>query len=126
VLELIPALASHESLPRTYPTLWKMSTEPDQAQVVVVFFDAGARTRPHIHPTDQVLHFISGRGFVAFPGEEEQEVEEGRVFIVPGGALHMHGATNRGAVRHLAVRAAGKTNWDPALPAEWRSWGKLQ
>src|SRR5215210_2228636 len=60
---------------------------PAGADVVVVFFDPGARTRPHVHPADQVLYFISGRGFVAFPGEEDQEIDEGGVFIVPAGML---------------------------------------
>jgi quercetin dioxygenase-like cupin family protein len=58
---------------------------PAGVDVVAVLFEPGARTRPHVHPTDQVLYFISGRGFVAFPAEEDQEIDEGGVFVVPAG-----------------------------------------
>lgn len=96
---------------------------PTGVDVVAVFFESGARTRPHVHATDQVLHFISGTGFVAFPGKEDQEIGEGGIFIVPAGVLHMHGATMRGRVCHLAMKsAAGETNWDPELPPEWIRW----
>jgi autoinducer 2-degrading protein len=95
---------------------------PTGVEVVAVFFEAGARTRPHVHPTDQVLHFISGTGFVAFPGEDDQHIGKGMVLVVPAGMLHMHGATSRGAVCHLAVRAAGQTDWEPDLPGEWNIW----
>jgi quercetin dioxygenase-like cupin family protein/quinol monooxygenase YgiN len=92
--------------------------------VVVVFFESGARTRPHVHATDQVLHFISGTGFVALPGEGEHEIPEGAVFIVPAGALHMHGATSGNEMCHLAVKASGETDWEPVLPSEWNIWRK--
>jgi quercetin dioxygenase-like cupin family protein len=95
---------------------------PLGVDVVVVFFESGARTRPHVHPTDQVLHFISGSGFVTFAGEGDQEIREGGVFIVPAGMLHMHGATNEGPACHLAVKPAGETDWEPELPAEWSIW----
>jgi quercetin dioxygenase-like cupin family protein len=95
---------------------------PAGLDVAVVFFDSEARTRPHVHPTAQVLHFILGRGFVAFPGEQDQKIGEGGVFIVPAGALHMHGATSRGRMGHLAVKAAGETDWEPDLPEEWSIW----
>jgi len=95
---------------------------PASVDVVAVFFESAARTRPHIHTTAQVLHFIKGTGFVAFPGEENQEVGEGGVVIVPAGSLHMHGATSRGEVWQLAVKGAGETDWAPILPAEWSCW----
>jgi 4-carboxymuconolactone decarboxylase len=89
-------------------------------EALAVFFDPGARTRPHVHQTDQVLHFVRGSGFVVFPGEDEQRVGEGGLVIVPGGALHMHGATASGPVCHIALRAPGETDWRPAVPAGWR------
>ena len=39
---------------------------------------------------------------------------------VPAGALHMHGAAEDEAVCHLALRAAGPTDWHPAVPDDWR------
>ena len=95
-------------------------------ELLAVFFDAGARTRPHIHPTDQVLYFVSGSGFVVFPGEEEQRVEEGGLVVVPAGELHMHGATGEEPICHLALRAPGITDWDPPVPDEWRQFTQAQ
>ena len=89
-------------------------------ELLAVFFDAGARTRPHVHPTDQALWFVRGSGFVAFPGEPEQEVPEGTIVVVAAGALHMHGASDAAPLCHVATRAPGRTEWAPAVPEEWQ------
>jgi (4S)-4-hydroxy-5-phosphonooxypentane-2,3-dione isomerase len=89
-------------------------------EVVAVHFAADARTRPHVHPTEQLLYFVRGDGFVAFPGEEEQVVDEGGIVIVPACELHMHGATTARPTCHVAARLPSKTNWEPHVPAEWR------
>jgi quercetin dioxygenase-like cupin family protein len=94
-------------------------------ELFAVHFDAGAHTRPHVHETDQVLHFVRGSGFVVFPGEERQIVPEHGIVVVPAGLVHMHGATEDGAVCHLAFRAAGPTDWAPAVPDEWRQSARL-
>jgi quercetin dioxygenase-like cupin family protein len=94
----------------------------DELEYLAVFFDQGSRTRPHTHPTDQVLLFVRGSGFVAFPGEAEQPIEEGGIVVVPAGLVHMHGATSAEPVCHLAVRAPGPTDWAPPVPDEWRSF----
>lgn len=89
---------------------------------LAVFFDAGSRTRPHAHSTDQMLFFVRGSGFVAFVGEAEQRVPEGGIVAIPAGVVHMHGATEDSPICHLAVRAAGPTDWSPAVPDEWRQY----
>jgi quercetin dioxygenase-like cupin family protein len=91
-------------------------------EVLAVFFDAGARTRPHVHSTDQLLYFVRGGGFVAFPGEEEQPIEAGEIVMIPAGRLHMHGARETAPLCHLALRATGPTDWNPELPKEWSRW----
>ncbi len=95
-------------------------------ELLAVFFDAGARTRPHVHPSDQVLYFVHGSGFVAFPGEEEQRVEEGGIVVIPAGKVHMHGATDEGPICHVATRAPGETDWHPSVPDEWRRFTQAQ
>ena len=90
--------------------------------VYAVTFDPGARTRPHVHPNEQLLYFVDGTGFVAFPGEGEQIVEEGEAVIVPPCELHMHGATETAAVCHLAVRMVAATNWSPHVPSKWKKY----
>ena len=93
-------------------------------ELLAVHFDAGAHTRPHIHPSEQVLYFVRGSGFVAFPGEERQLVQEGGIVVIPGGVVHMHGATEDAPVCHVALRAAdGPTNWRPdGVPDEWQEY----
>jgi len=92
-------------------------------ELLAVHFDAGAHTRPHTHPSEQILHFVRGSGFVHLAGEERQRVQEGGIVVVPGGVVHMHGATEDGPIVHIALRAAdGPTDWAPAdVPEQWRA-----
>ena len=100
---------------------------PGEADVRAVFFDTGAHTRPHTHSVDQILHFVSGTGFVVFPGEERQLMPAGSITVVPGGTLHMHGATEDGPVCQISILAAERTDdWDPAVPDEWRQYAQSQ
>ena len=94
----------------------------DKLELLAVFFDAGAHTRPHTHPSEQVLSFVRGSGFVWLAGEERQLVAEGSIVVVPVGVVHMHGATEDEPICHLALRAAdGPTDWKPAdVPENWR------
>jgi quercetin dioxygenase-like cupin family protein len=92
--------------------------------VLAVFFEPEARTKPHVHQTEQILYFVSGAGFVAFPGQDEQVVDEGGIVIVPACELHMHGATDAGPTCHVAARLPSKTNWKPYVPAEWRHFAE--
>lgn len=96
----------------------------DKLELLAVFFDAGAHTRPHTHPSEQVLNFVRGSGFVWLAGEERQLVPEGGVVVVPGGVVHMHGASEDEPICHLALRAAdGPTNWKPDdVPEDWRRY----
>jgi quercetin dioxygenase-like cupin family protein len=94
----------------------------DELESLAVFFDAGSRTRPHRHPTDQLLYFASGSGFVVFPGEEEQRVPEGGLVVIPARLVHMHGATDEEPICHLAIRCPGPTDWHPPVPDAWRQF----
>ena len=57
-----------------------------EIELLVVSFEAGGRTRPHIHAVDQLLHIVSGRGIVAV-GDERRFVEAGEVVLIPSGEL---------------------------------------
>jgi len=48
-----------------------MPQEYDEPDLLNVSFSAGARTRPHIHQQDQVLHIIEGQGIVATETEKQ-------------------------------------------------------
>ena len=93
-------------------------------ELLAVHFDAGAHTRPHTHPSEQVLHVVRGNGFVWIAGEERQRIPEGSIVVIPGGVVHMHGATEEEPICHLAFRAAdGPTDWAPAdVPEDWQQY----
>jgi quercetin dioxygenase-like cupin family protein len=93
-------------------------------ELLAVHFDAGAHTRPHTHPSEQVLHVVRGNGFVWIAGEERQRIPEGSIVAIPGGVVHMHGATKEEPICHLAFRAAdGPTDWAPAdVPEDWQQY----
>ncbi|HEY7985230.1 MAG TPA: cupin domain-containing protein [Ktedonobacterales bacterium] len=85
--------------------------ESGEVELLAVYFDAGARNRPHIHERDQVLHFIEGRGIVA-TASEKHHVACGDVVTIPVGTWHWHGAARDAAACHISIRQPGHTNWD--------------
>jgi quercetin dioxygenase-like cupin family protein len=90
-----------------------------ELELLAVYFDAGARTRPHIHEKDQVLHFVQGKGIVAT--ETERKVcSAGDIVTIPGGTWHWHGATRDQALCHISIRQPGSTNWD----VDQKSWSE--
>jgi 4-carboxymuconolactone decarboxylase len=93
-------------------------------ELLAVHFDAGAHTRPHTHPSEQVLHVVRGNGFVWIAGEERKRIPEGSIVAIPGGVVHMHGATEEEPICHLAFRAAdGPTDWAPGnVPEDWQQY----
>jgi quercetin dioxygenase-like cupin family protein len=85
----------------------------DRPAVFAVHFDAGARTRPHVHHSGQVLHITEGRGIVAGPSGR-QVVLPGDVVTVEPDEWHWHGATPTSAMSHLTVQVTtpGDVSWD--------------
>lgn len=84
--------------------------ERDEPEMVAVFFESGARTRPHVHEVVQVLHVVSGRCVVVI--EEERRIADvGEYVIVPGGVWHWHGATRDGPMCHVSIKLPGRTDW---------------
>lgn len=86
--------------------------------LTAVFFEAGARTRPHIHSDEQVLYFVEGRGVVATESET-QRTAAGDIVAVPAGTWHWHGATPDEAACHISIKRPGPTNWE----VEEKNWG---
>lgn len=101
-----------------------------ELRVNVLFFEAGARTRPHMHPFDQVLFYAQGVGVVAQDGGADRRIGEGEFVLLPAGHLHMHGAAPDGPAMHISIMressdAAGDqpvTRWDVAPPPAWHRW----
>lgn len=85
-----------------------------ELEVLAVYFSAGARTKPHTHAKDQVLHFVQGKGIVATE-TTKQVCSAGDVVTVPGGTWHWHGATREQAMCHISIRQPGPSDWDVDL-----------
>jgi quercetin dioxygenase-like cupin family protein len=81
-------------------------------EVLAIFFDAGARTRPHVHEVDQVLHVLDGEGVLATESSLKR-IRTGDVVVVPRGVWHWHGATPSTSMCHLSIKVLGDTDWNP-------------
>lgn len=86
------------------------ANEPGAIDLIAVFFEPGARTRPHVHATDQALHVIQGEGIVATE-QERRLIRAEDIVVIPRGQWHWHGATPTSAMCHVSARAAGPTDW---------------
>jgi quercetin dioxygenase-like cupin family protein len=82
-----------------------------------VTFSAGARTRPHVHPVDQLLYVVDGVGILATE-DEKRHIRDGDWVRIPAGVWHWHGATPDQAMVHVSIKPFGPTDWT----AEWRDW----
>jgi quercetin dioxygenase-like cupin family protein len=96
----------------------------DQVRMNVIFFEPGARFRPHKHPYDQVLHYVSGTGVVALDGGEDQVVQEGEFVLLPAGVPHMHGAAPGTAAVHVSTMRVAEPGLDVSdfsceIPDSW-------
>lgn len=98
----------------------RRTDEPGAVEVLAVFFEEGARTRPHVHSTDQVLVFVQGEGVVATEGER-RVVHAGEVVWIPAGTWHWHGANKGCSCCHLSIKPPGPTDWNPPV-RDWEDW----
>ena len=90
--------------------------DPD-LEILAVFFDAGARTKPHTHTTDQLLYFLEDHGVVA-TRTGGRRFGRGGMALIPAHEWHWHGAAPEGATAHLSIRPVGPSSWPPEVPLE--------
>lgn len=115
VAQAAPASPQHFDGRVRMQRLYDPARDGEESELVAVFFDAGARTRPHTHACTQVLHVVSGRCVIVV--EDERRVAgSGECVIIPPGVWHWHGATPDGPACHISVKLPGRTNWD--VPAQ--------
>ena len=98
----------------------RQAKDPTMVDLVAVFFESGARTRPHVHKSDQVLYVVDGQGVVATE-RARRLIRPGDIVIVPAGEWHWHGATAASAMCHLSTRPAGPTDWNVPL-RDWETY----
>ena len=96
--------------------------EPSEIEVLAVYFEAGARTKPHTHSTDQLLVFLEGEGVVADRGVRRR-YRAGGMAVVPAGEWHWHGATPETGTCHLSIRPGGPSAWPPEVEmGDWDTY----
>ena len=87
---------------------------PTELEIFAVYFDAGSRTKPHTHSTEQLLVFLEGEGVVA-DRTDRRRYGPGGLAVVPAGEWHWHGATADSATCHLSIRPGGPSAWPPEV-----------
>ena len=67
----------------------------DQVMFIVANFDAGVKNKFHVHPHDQIVLSLSGKG-IAATRDKENILEPGMLAHIPKGEEHRHGALPEG------------------------------
>lgn len=101
--------------------LYQPDRDGEESELIAVFFERGARTRPHTHDSTQVLQVVTGRCIVVTE-RERRIVEAGSLAIVSRGIWHWHGATGDGPMCHISIKLPGRTDWTVPL-REWEAAG---
>ena len=68
----------------------------------IVTFSPGTRTKIHTHEHEQILYILSGKGIVSTE-EKENIATPGKVYLIPAGEKHWHGATEESSFSHLFI-----------------------
>lgn len=92
---------------------------PDGPSVFAVHFDAGGRTRPHVHRSGQVLLVTAGSGIIG-TASGRHRVGPGDVVAVMPDEWHWHGAAPDSPMTHVTVQKTGPDviDWE----VEERDW----
>jgi quercetin dioxygenase-like cupin family protein len=77
--------------------------EPGRTGSSRVSFTAGARTYWHSHPLGQILHVLSGKGFVQWQNGPACVIGEGDSVWIGPDEIHAHGAAPDSAMCHMAI-----------------------
>jgi quercetin dioxygenase-like cupin family protein len=91
----------------------------EQLQINVLFFEPGARARPHSHEQDQVLYYVTD-GIYALDGGEDQPIAAGEFVLLPAGSVHMHGASDSAPASHLSLMRETSSDFDVEVPEAWQ------
>jgi quercetin dioxygenase-like cupin family protein len=94
----------------------------DELKINAIYFEAGARFRPHWHPFDQILYYQYGTGVIAVDGGDDVLVPEGNYVILPANQVHMHGCTADGPALQLSLMRDTQTSFDVPVPENWKRY----
>jgi quercetin dioxygenase-like cupin family protein len=81
--------------------------DTEQFAAAMVHFNAGARTKLHVHEFGQMLYATKGKGLVG-TDKEQHIVTPGMLIFIPAKEPHFHGASDDEAFSHLAISKVGQ------------------
>jgi quercetin dioxygenase-like cupin family protein len=100
----------------------------DGPRIQAVFFEPSARTRPHIHKHDQVLHCIEGEGVVEVAtgdgdNPETVRIRAGDTVFIPKDTWHWHGAIRTSRMMHISIVVPDKRDqWVGVDEKDWAEY----
>ena len=68
-----------------------------------VYFEPGARSNWHIHPSGQILVIQDGVGFHQIKGQPKQTIRKGDVVKCPPNVEHWHGASQDTGLQQMYI-----------------------
>lgn len=93
----------------------------EKAGIASVTFSACARTHWHTHVEGQMIHVLSGSGWICDKGGKARRIRAGDTIWASPGTTHWHGADSEDGMTHL-VMVTGETNWhEPVTEEEYES-----
>ena len=88
-----------------------------------VYFEPGARSNWHSHPSGQILIITSGLGYHQIKGQARQTIRKGDVIKCPPNVEHWHGASEKTGLQQLYIlpnTEEGIVTWlKPVTPEEY-------
>ncbi len=68
-----------------------------------VYFEKGARSNWHVHPSGQILIVLDGEGYHQLEGQPRQAMKKGDVIRCPPNLKHWHGATENNPLTQMYI-----------------------
>lgn len=86
---------------------WNMGLVPNDStyNTVVgnVYFEPGARSNWHIHPSGQILVITDGVGYHQIKGQSQQKIRKGDVVKCPSNVAHWHSASQDTGLQQMYI-----------------------
>jgi len=88
-----------------------------------VYFEKGARSNWHVHPSGQILIIIDGEGYHQLEGGPRQTMKKGDVVKCPPNVKHWHGASENSSLAQMYIlpnTQKGIVTWmEPVTDAQY-------
>lgn len=90
-----------------------------------VFFEKGARSNWHVHPSGQILIVLHGERYHQLEGQPKQTMRKGDVIKCPSKVKHWHGATENNRLTQMYILPKtenGIVTWlEPVTDEQYKS-----